>query len=78
MVLWDLIGLLEIFILQVELLRSRKAIMTEISAQLLSPRDKTLLIKIDKLRNKVSLLRGQLKKRNCHCNYLRLRLGKLW
>ncbi|XP_065901263.1 paramyosin-like isoform X2 [Dysidea avara] len=60
---------------EVELLRTRKAIMMEFSGQLPSQQERTLQVKIDKLQNKVSLLRGQLKKRNCHCNYLRLRLG---
>ena len=49
--------------------------MMEFSGQLPSQQERTLQVKIDKLQNKVSLLRGQLKKRNCHCNYLRLRLG---
>jgi len=49
--------------------------MVEVSGQLPSQQEKTLQVKVDKLKNKVSLLRGQLKKRNSHCNYLRLRLG---
>ena len=41
-----------------------------------SEQEKLLQVKVDKLQNKVNGLRSQLKKRNNHCNYLRLRLGR--
>ena len=53
--------------------------MKECSEQLertaISEHEKILLVKVDKLQNKVFVLRNQLKKKNNHCNYLRLRLG---
>lgn len=61
-------------------MRTRKAIMKECSEQLerniVSKEEKILQVKVDKLQNKVVVLRGQLKKKNSQCNYLRLRLGK--
>lgn len=64
-----------------ELLRTRKAIVKECAEQLdrvtVSEQEKVLQVKVDKLHNKVVVLRKQLKKRNDHCNYLRLRLG-MW
>lgn len=64
-----------------ELLRTRKAIVKECAEQLdrvtVSEQEKVLQVKVDKLHNKVVVLRKQLKKRNNHCNYLRLRLG-MW
>lgn len=53
--------------------------MKECSEQLertaVSEQEKILQVKVDKLQNKVFVLRNQLKKKNNHCNYLRLRLG---
>jgi len=37
--------------------------------------EKILQVRVDKLQNKVFVLRNQLKKKNNQCNYLRLRLG---
>ena len=42
-----------------------------------SEQEKILQIKVDKLQNKVLVLRNHLKKKKSHCNYLRLRLGIL-
>lgn len=62
-------------------MRTRKAIVKECAEQLdrvtVSEQEKVLQVKVDKLHNKVVVLRKQLKKRNNHCNYLRLRLG-MW
>ena len=53
--------------------------MKECSEQLelnaISEQEKILQVKVDKLQSKVLMLRNQLKKKNGHCNYLRLRLG---
>ena len=59
-----------------ELLRTRKAIVKECAGKLdrvtVSEQEKLLQVKVDKLHNKVVVLCKQLKKRNNHCNYLRL------
>lgn len=42
-----------------------------------SEQERILQVKVDKLQNKVSVLRNHLKNKKSHCNYLRLRLGML-